>query len=435
MNINGLLTGALLPLVVLLALSAFFSASETAITASGRSKILALMERYPYQKRFFDWLLKDVQRVLTIALISNNLVNVAASAVGTSLAIALLGQKGLLAAVVVMSVLIVIFGEVFPKCVAVVHPDSLMAFSLPLLRFLDILLAPFLWLTLQIVRIMGLIFKVDLQSRHPFVTREEFEQMVTIGGESGALEEVERKMIHGIISFEETRVYEIMVPRTDMDAVPSTASVAEAMDIFLEHGHSRVPVYDENLDDIAGILYVKDTIPSLLEGNLSAPVSAIMRQALFVPESMRVVELFNTMKGRHVHMAIVVDEYGGVAGIATLEDLLEEIVGEIQDEYDKEKPTLLHDDDGSCLVQGHLGLEDLSEMLGSSFESEDAESLGGLVLSISGDFPSPGEKIYYTSPSGGRIWEIEVLEVEDHRIKLLRLRPLDCEPEASEEEE
>ena len=151
MNINGLLTGALLPLVVLLALSAFFSASETAITASGRSKILALMERYPYQKRFFDWLLKDVQRVLTIALISNNLVNVAASAVGTSLAIALLGQKGLLAAVVVMSVLIVIFGEVFPKCVAVVHPDSLMAFSLPLLRFLDILLAPFLWLTLQMM--------------------------------------------------------------------------------------------------------------------------------------------------------------------------------------------------------------------------------------------------------------------------------------------
>ncbi|MGI6784730.1 MAG: hemolysin family protein [Aminivibrio sp.] len=432
---NEILTGALLPLLVLLLLSAFFSASETAITASGRGKILALMERYPYQKKFFEWLLSDVQRVLTIVLISNNLVNVAASAVGTSLAIALLGQKGLFAAVVVMSILIVIFGEVFPKCVAVVRPDVLMAFSLPFLRLLDILLAPFLWVMLHIVRLMGVMFKVDLQARHPFVTREEFEQMVAIGGESGALEEVERKMIHGVISFEETRVYEIMVPRTDMDAVPSTATVSEAMEIFLEHGHSRVPVYDENLDDIAGILYVKDTIPSLLEGNLSAPVSGIMRQALFVPESMRVVELFNTMKGRHVHMAIVVDEYGGVAGIATLEDLLEEIVGEIQDEYDKEKPTLLHDEDGSCLVQGHLGLEDLSEILGSSFESEDAESLGGLVLSISGDFPSPGEKIYYTSAPEGKIWEIEVLEVEDHRIKLLRLRPVDEAPEEREEEE
>lgn len=420
---NVLLTESVLLLILLLALSAFFSASETAITSSGRGKILALIERYPYQKRFFDWLLRDIQRALTIVLISNNLVNIAASAVATSLAIMMLGQKGVFVSVAAMTILIVVFGEIFPKSVAIVRSDTVLAYSLPLLRLLDILLAPFLWLMLQVVRGLGVIFKVDLKARHPFVTREEFEQMVNIGEESGALEEVERKMIHGIISFEETRVYEIMVPRTDMDAVSSDATVSEAMRIFQEHGHSRVPVYDESPDDIVGILYVKDTIPSLLEGDLSQPVSSIMRQALFVPESMRVVELFNTMKGRHVHMAIVVDEYGGVAGIATLEDLLEEIVGEIQDEYDKEKPTLLPEEDGSYLVQGHLSLEDLSDFLGSSFESEDAESLGGLVLSISGDFPSPGETIHYTSHSDGRVWEIEVLEVEDHRIKLLRLRP------------
>ncbi len=420
-----MITESILLLILLLVLSAFFSASETAITSSGRGKILALMERYPYQRRFFEWLLRDIQRALTIVLISNNLVNIAASAVATSAAILLLGQRGLFVSVAAMTVLIVVFGEIFPKSVAIVRSDAILAFSLPLLRLLDILLAPFLWIMVHVVRGLGVIFKVDLKARHPFVTREEFEQMVNIGEESGALEEVERKMIHGIISFEETRVYEIMVPRTDMDAVSSEATVAEAMRIFQEHGHSRVPVYDESPDDIVGILYVKDTIPSLLAGNLTVPVSTIMRQALFVPESMRVVELFNTMKGRHVHMAIVVDEYGGVAGIATLEDLLEEIVGEIQDEYDKEKPTLLPDEDGSYLVQGHLSLEDLSDFLGSSFESEDAESLGGLVLSISGDFPSPGEKILYTSPGEGQVWEIEVLEVEDHRIKLLRLRPKD----------
>ena len=418
-----MITESILLLILLLVLSAFFSASETAITSSGRGKILALMERYPYQRRFFEWLLRDIQRALTIVLISNNLVNIAASAVATSAAVLLLGQRGLFVSVAAMTVLIVVFGEIFPKSVAIVRSDAILAFSLPLLRLLDILLAPFLWIMVHIVRGLGVIFKVDLKARHPFVTREEFEQMVNIGEESGALEEVERKMIHGIISFEETRVYEIMVPRTDMDAVSSEATVSEAMKIFQEHGHSRVPVYDESPDDIVGILYVKDTIPSLLAGNLSVPVSSIMRQALFVPESMRVVELFNTMKGRHVHMAIVVDEYGGVAGIATLEDLLEEIVGEIQDEYDKEKPTLLPEDDGSWLVQGHLGLEDLSDFLGSSFESEDAESLGGLVLSISGDFPSPGETVHYRSHSDGKVWEIEVLEVEDHRIKLLRLRP------------
>jgi len=410
-------------LLVLLFLSAFFSASETAITSSGRGKILALIDRYPYQKRFFEWLLKDVQRALTIVLISNNLVNIAASAVATSLAISVIGQHGVFLAVGLMTLLIVVFGEIFPKSAAILRSDTVLVFSLPVLRLLDIVLAPFLWIMLAAVRLLGVLFKVDLKARHPFVTREEFEQMVNIGEESGALEEVERRMIHGIISFEETRVYEIMVPRTDMDAVPADCTVGEAMKVFQEHGHSRVPVFEENLDDIVGILYVKDTIPNLLAGELEAPVSSIMRNALFVPESMRVVELFNNMKGKHVHMAIVVDEYGGVAGIATLEDLLEEIVGEIQDEYDKEKPSFTTEDDGSYLVQGHVSLEDLSDLLEAPFESEDAESLGGLVLSISGDFPAPGEKILYRSPDGAGNWEIEVLEVEDHRIKLLRLLP------------
>ncbi len=410
-------------LLVLLFLSAFFSASETAITSSGRGKILALIDRYPYQKRFFEWLLKDVQRALTIVLISNNLVNIAASAVATSLAISVIGQHGVFLAVALMTLLIVVFGEIFPKSAAILRSDTVLVFSLPVLRLLDIVLAPFLWIMLAAVRLLGVLFKVDLKARHPFVTREEFEQMVNIGEESGALEEVERRMIHGIISFEETRVYEIMVPRTDMDAVPADCTVGEAMKVFQEHGHSRVPVFEENLDDIVGILYVKDTLPNLLAGELEAPVSSIMRNALFVPESMRVVELFNNMKGKHVHMAIVVDEYGGVAGIATLEDLLEEIVGEIQDEYDKEKPSFTTEDDGSYLVQGHVSLEDLSDLLEAPFESEDAESLGGLVLSISGDFPAPGEKILYRSPDGAGNWEIEVLEVEDHRIKLLRLLP------------
>ena len=410
-------------LLGLIALSAFFSASETAITSSGRSKILALIEKYPLQKRYFQWLLRDIQRVLTIVLVSNNLVNIAASAVATSFAIDVLGAGGIYLSVAVMTVVIVIFGEIFPKSVAMIRSEILLVVTLPLLRLLDVIFAPFLWAMQGVVRLLGFVFKIDLKARHPFVTREEFEQMVNIGEESGALEEVERRMIHGIISFEETRVYEIMVPRTDMDAVSSDSTLSEAMEVFQNHGHSRVPVYEDSPDDIVGILYVKDTIPNLLAADLTAPVSKIMRDALFVPESMRVVELFNTMKGRHIHMAVVVDEYGGVAGIVTLEDLLEEIVGEIQDEYDKENPSFLTEEEGTYLVEGHVSLEDLSDLLDSPFESEDAESLGGLVLCISGDFPSPGEKVLYAGPDGRKKWEIEVLEVEDHRIKLLRLHP------------
>ena len=405
----------ILVLFALLLLSALFSASETAITSSGKGKILALEERHPFSRFFLSWLLADIQRALTITLISNNLVNIAASAVATSLAIVIAGEKGVWIAVVVMTFVIVLFGEILPKTFAIVRSESTLLYTLPVIRLVGYILAPFIWVMLRIVRLIGLILRIDLKNQHTFVTREEIEQMVTIGEASGVFEEVERKMIHGVISFEETRVYEIMVPRTDMDAIALEATVSDAVALFEKHGHSRVPVYRDNLDDIAGILYFKDMIPPLHEGRTDMPIESIIRDALFVPDTMKIVELFNIMRGKHTHMAIVVDEYGGVAGIVSLEDLLEEIVGEIQDEYDSEKPALVREATGTYLVRGHVGLEDRSDMLSDTFESEDAESIGGLVLSISGDFPAKGEKVRYGH------WTIEVLEVEDHRIMLLRL--------------
>jgi CBS domain containing-hemolysin-like protein len=401
-------------LLFLLLLSAFFSSAETAITAAGRGKLLALQERHPFQRRFFQWLVGDTQRALTITLVSNNLVNIAASAVATSLAIILFGHKGVFGAVIIMTVVIVIFGEILPKSIAIIKSESILLVTLPILRFLGLIFAPFIWIMNHFVRMIGLLFGVDLKTQHPFVTREEIEQMVNIGEASGALEAVERKMIHGIISFEETRVYEIMIPRTDMNAIASNATIGESVSIFQEFGHSRVPVYGESLDDIEGILYVKDTIPYLYSGMSEEPVSKLKRDALFVPETMKIVDVFNIMKNRHVHMAIVVDEYGGTAGLVTLEDLLEEIVGEIQDEYDSETAPVLKETGGNYLVQANVSLEDLSEILNYSFESEDAESVGGLILALTGGFPEKGAILQYGK------WEIEVLDVEDHRIKLLR---------------
>ena len=401
-------------LFFLLLLSAFFSSAETAITSSGRGKLLALQERHPYQRRFLQWLVGDVQRALTITLVSNNLVNIAASAVATSLAILLFGHKSVFWAVIIMTIVIVVFGEILPKSIAIVRSEPILIITLPILRFLGFLFAPFIRTMNQFVRFLGILVGVDLKAQHTFVTREEIEQMVNIGEASGALEAVERKMIHGIISFEETRVYEIMIPRTDMNAIASDATIRDSVTIFQEHGHSRVPVYDESLDDIVGILYVKDTIPYLASGDVEVVVSKLQREALFVPETMRIVEVFNIMKIRHVHMAIVVDEYGGTAGLVTLEDLLEEIVGEIQDEYDSETSPVLSETAGNYLVQGNVSLEDLSEIIGDTFESEDAESVAGLVLSLSGGFPEKGTIFQYGK------WEIEVLDVEDHRIKLLR---------------
>jgi CBS domain containing-hemolysin-like protein len=266
-----------------------------------------------------------------------------------------------------------------------------------------------------IVRFIGIAFKMNLKHQQVFVTRDEIERMVSIGEESGVFEEVERKMIHGIISFEETRAYEIMVPRTNMVAISKDETVQNAIPIFIEMGHSRLPVYNEKPDCIVGILYVKDTLKYLTNGQNSIIIEKIMREPMFVPDSIRTDDLFKLMKKDRVHMAIVVDEYGGVAGIATLEDILEEIVGEIQDEYDKETPDIEPEEGGTWRVNGLIGLEDLSEALSYQFESEDAESLGGLVLSLAGKIPHDGEDFSYGD------WTIEVLEVEDRRIKTLRL--------------
>ncbi len=410
---------SILILVVLLLFSAFFSSSETAITSIGRGKLLAIQEKYPKRRKGIEWLISDMQRALTVILIGNNLVNIAASAVATTLAVALIGAKGLLVAVIFMTVLIVIFGEILPKSIAILKPDGVVSSALPFLRFINVIFSPLIWVTVGIVKFLGSLARVDLSSQHPFVTREEIEQMVNIGEASGVFEEEERRMIHGVISFEETRVYEIMIPRTDMIAVPGDISISESIPVFRECGHSRLPVYEKSPDHILGILYVKDLIGAFISDETSIPVSSLVREALFVPETMRIADLFDVMRGKRVHMAIVIDEYGGTAGLVTLEDLIEEIVGEIQDEYDDESALIQKEPDGSYLVRGQMGLEDLSEMLGYPFESSDMDSVGGLILSLAGRFPDKGQRLPYGH------WEFQVLEVEDHRIKLVRISPMD----------
>lgn len=410
-------------LAVLLFCSAFFSASETAITIVGRGRLLALEEKFPQKKKTIEWLLADMQKVLSVILIGNNLVNIAASAVATSVCMLLFGQKGLLIAVGGMTVFIVIFGEILPKSVAISHFERIVLVALPILRLFSYLVLPLLSFVRIIVQFIGAIFKLDIAGGNTFVTREEIEQMVNIGEASGAIEEEERRMIHGVISFEETKVYEIMVPRTDMVAVAGETTLGEAVKVFEDYGHSRVPVFEDNVDNITGILYVKDVMGVIVAGKLDIPVKELKREALFVPETMKIADLFDVMRNKRVHMAIVVDEYGGTAGLVTLEDLLEEIVGEIQDEYDREIPLVNKKEDGSYMVKGYIDLEDLSEALDYNFESDEADTLGGLILSLSGHFPEQGQHFRYGP------WDIEVVEVSKHRIRQARLTLVEDVPE------
>ncbi|HOO62888.1 MAG TPA: hemolysin family protein [Synergistaceae bacterium] len=414
-------------LAVLLCLSAFFSSSETAITTTGRMRLLALQEKHPQLKKFFQWVVYDPQSVLTVVLISNNIVNIGASALTTAMAISIAGPEGAFWAIGIMTVLIILFGEIFPKSIAIIYPEKLVLFSLPLLWGLRFVLAPLIWGFHKVVRFFGTLFKIDLSPGFAFVTRKEIEQVVQMGGVSGALEEDERKMIHSIITFEETRAFEIMIPRTDMVALPKDTTVAEAVSIFEENGHSRIPVFDGNLDNITGTLHIKDLIKSLSSGETEIAVQELARESLFVPEVMKIAELFEIMKDDRVHMAIVVDEYGGTAGLVTLEDLLEEIVGEIQDEYDQEIPSIRQTEDGTYLVDGNVNLGDLGEILEDVFEAEDVDSIAGLVLSLSGGFPAKGSSVRYGH------WSIEVKEILGHRIMQVALTK--CDEEESQEEE
>ena len=413
----GLMAGIITGFVVLFLLSAFFSGAETSITATGTGKLRTLQEtgKYRFLNSTFQWLIDDTQEALTVCLIANNVVNISASALASSVALEIFGAGALVVVVPVMTVLIVIFGEILPKSAAMVYAEHVLIFAAPILRVLAFLIAPIAWAMKKCVTGIGLLLHIDLGTQQVFVTRDEIEQFVKIGEESGALEASERRMIDGIIDFDETRVHEIMIPRTDMIAIEADAKLGDAVSLFIDEGHSRIPVYEESPDNIIGILYVKDTLKNLSEGNLESGVRELLRKPIFVPETIRTAELLENMRREHIHIAIIVDEYGGVAGIVTMEDILEQIVGEIQDEYDEEAPEIQKLDDGSYMVQGIMSLEDLNEELGTDFHSDDAETIGGLVLILSGSFPDEGEVFHYEG------WTMRVAGLEDHRITLLNL--------------
>ncbi len=411
------MAGVIFGFIILFLLSAFFSGAETSITATGTGKLRTLQEqgKYKFLNSTFQWLIDDTQEALTVCLIANNVVNISASALASSVVLQIFGSSALVIVVPVMTVLIVIFGEILPKSAAMVYSENVLIFASPILRILAFLITPIAWAMKKCVTGIGFLLHMNLGAQQVFVTRDEIEQFVKIGEESGALEANERRMIDGIIDFDETRVHEIMIPRTDMIALEADDTLAEAVKLFIDEGHSRIPVYEESPDNIIGILYVKDTLKNLLNSDLTCEVKNLLRKPIFVPETIKTAEVLEAMRREHIHIAIIVDEYGGVAGLVTMEDILEQIVGEIQDEYDQEVPEIQKLDDGSYSVQGGISLENLSDALGSEFESDDAESLGGLVLTLSGSFPEAGEIFEYNG------WKIKVEALEDHRITLLNL--------------
>jgi putative hemolysin len=397
-------------IVFLVILNGVFVAAEIALVSLRPSRVDQLVEEGRRGAGRVRRLTSDPGRFLAVIQLAITFIGFLASAfAGVSLAARLAdllvslgmsaeyaGAVGLITVTILLSLFTIVFGELVPKSLALAHPE---AFSLALARPVDVIgrifrpLVAFLTLaTRSIARLLGA--DVTTEAR---ITAEELLLIVERGGEQGILEAEEEQMINAVIELGDRRLHEVMVPRIAMVSLPVTATFDEALEKIIEEGHSRIPVYETSNDEIVGILYAKDLLP-FLKSTVDQPpgLRTLLRTPVFVPESMSIDDLLHEFQRRKVHIAIVLDEYGGTAGLVTIEDLLEEIVGEIQDEYDEEEPLVELLDEDHARVDGRASVEDLLEIwdIRVPLEDEDEyDTVGGLVYHRIGGVPKPGDEI------------------------------------------
>lgn len=415
--------------VVLLFISALFSSSETAFTALNKARVRRLKDQKVKGAVLLERLIEDQQRLLSTLLLGNNLVNIFIASLATKLATDYFGNAGVGIATGLVTFLIIIFGEITPKNYAVRHAERVALLAAPLIAALSYVLYPvarvFVLLSNSLLRMLG----QEVIKGQPFLTPEEIKAIVAIGEEEGVLEEEERKMIHSILEFGDTIVKEIMVPRTDIVALPEDTTLKEALEVARKEGYSRIPVYSGSIDNIVGILYVKDIIVFLERGKMDLKVKEIMREPFFVPETKRVDELLKEFQKNKTHMAIVLDEYGGTAGLVTLEDVLEEIVGEIFDEYDfKEEARLEQIGENEWMADGKLDIDAIEEYFGIEITEEETETLGGFVSSLLGHVPQVGEKCVFDG------LEFEVVSVANRRVGKIKIKKIEQREDRDENE-
>ncbi|MFQ5815388.1 MAG: hemolysin family protein [Candidatus Hydrothermarchaeaceae archaeon] len=379
----------LLALGLLLFLSAFFSGSETALVSLNKIRIKRLAEEGNGNAIIVEELLEYPNRLLATVLVGNNVVNIAAAAIATSMAISTFHSWGVGIATGVMTLLVLVFGEMTPKSLAATNAERI---SLMVARPISLLVKVFYPLVKVLVTITKPLIRLlggDIRL-HRLFTAEEFKIMVEVGEKEGVIEEEEKEMIHGIIEFGETEAKEVMAPRIDIVGVESTSAIGEANDLVLKSGYSKIPVYEDSIDNIIGILHAKDLLKAVEE---KKSIKKIMRRVYYVPETKKLDELLREMRERKTQIAIVVDEYGGTAGLVTAEDIVEEIVGEIMDEFDTEEITIQRIDEKTALVDARVNIGDLNDDLDLNLPEEEFDTIGGLIFNTLGKIPITGEMV------------------------------------------
>jgi CBS domain containing-hemolysin-like protein len=402
-------------LLALIILSALFSGSETALTSISRPRIRSLADQGHQKALSVDRLLKTPNRMLSTILIGNNLVNISISVMATSVALRLFGQRGVGITIAVLTVLMLVFGEITPKTYAATNAERIAFVVARPIRLLETLFYP----AVRVLSTVSAFFIRLLGGKTPvdgiFVTEEEIRTMVNLGEGQGALEPQEKAMITRVFDLNDTFVREVMLPRIDVVAVPDDINLHKALATVTDSGHTRIPVYHDSLDHIVGIFHVKDLMrycDSLGERS----VRDIMREPFYVPETKRISELLRELRQQRIHIAVVLDEFGGTAGLVFLEDLVETIIGEIGDEFDK--VTTLHEKmgPGDIRFSARAAVDDVNELLDVDLPQEEYDTLGGLAFHLFGHVPTENESIEFDDLT------LTVESVNQQQIKTIRLK-------------
>jgi CBS domain containing-hemolysin-like protein len=391
---SGIIWRALL-LLLFLAISAFFAASEISLISVNRFRIRALREEGSRKATSLSRLLEQPNRFLSTILMFTLLLQVGASALATSLALALGLHFAAAIATGVMTFLIFIFSEMAPKTYATNHPEKTAFFVAPYINLLSRVFYPVVRLLIYISNGVIRLFGGKIIREGPFVTEGDIKALVSAAEEQDVIEEEEKKLIHSIFEFGDTLVREVMIPRPDMVMLSDEAGLEEALQKIMDSGFSRIPVYHKDFDHITGLLYAKDLLPFLKRGESDVRPSEFLREPYFVPETKRVSELLTELRTGPMHMAIVLDEYGGTAGLVTIEDLIEEIVGEIVDEYDQEIVLYERLGEGRYTFDARISIDDLNELLNTELPAHEWDTLGGLMYNLMGKIPKQGESIEF----------------------------------------
>jgi len=404
--------GSIILLAVLVGLSGIFSGSETALVASSRFKLRMYVQQKRFGATYLQKLKENPHRMITTLLISSNAVNIAAASIATKIALGIFDSNAVAYATGIMTFIILVFGEIVPKSYATTYADSIALVAAPGVYVLNIILAPlvliFDFITVHIFRVKPSVEKI---------TEEEIRNIIDIAKEEGGIDKEEKEFIHKIFKFDDIDVDAIKIPRTDMVALDVKSTLKDAIAVIKRKQHSRYPVFEGTLDNIVGVFYYKDAISHIQKKNFEISIKRLMRSPLVVPETKKLDETLKFFQRKKQHMAIIVDEHGGVSGLVTIEDVLEEIVGEIVDETDKVEPEINKINRNTYKVLGKTDIDSVNKKLKTKFKVKDEyDTMSGYILHELGRIPKVGEEIFLQKA------KFKIKKVKENRILEVEIR-------------